>query len=233
MLVNDYSSISKSYASLDNSGTAYLAFKTIPASIKKYSLGKKTLDYGCGAGDSTLFLNELGLDVQGDDISFEMLQEATALISGVKFELIKSGQLPYDDNIFDIVFSSFVLFEIATKKELKVIIDEIYRVLKKGGIFIAVTGSEELYSHQWLSLDVNFDQNKNLSSGDIAKVLLKDANLVVYDYFWTDKDYKEVFCESEFFQLQTDFPRGDSNDGYKWVDEIKYPPYAVYKLLKK
>lgn len=233
MLINDYSSISKSYASLDNSGTAYLAFKTIPALIKKFSIGKKTLDYGCGSGDSTLFLNELGLDVEGVDISLEMLQEAKKLNSGLTFELIQSGRLPYEDSIFDIVFSSFVLFEIATKKELNVVIDEIYRVLKRGGIFIGVTGSEELYSHKWLSLDVDFDQNKNLTSGDIAKVLLKDANLVVYDYYWTDEDYKEVFCKSQFLPLQTEFPLGENNDGYKWVDEIQYPPYVVYTLLKK
>ena len=107
MRINDYSSISKSYASLDNSGTAYLAFKTIPALIKKYSPGKKTLDYGCGSGDSTLFLNELGLDVEGVDISLEMLQEAKELISGVTFESIQSGQLPYADNIFDIVFFGY------------------------------------------------------------------------------------------------------------------------------
>lgn len=233
MAINDYSIISRNYASLDNSGTAFLAFKTIPWLIKKYSCGKKTLDYGCGSGSSTIFLKEIGLDVEGVDISDEMLSEANQLDNNIKYTLIKSAEILNEDNEFDVVFSSFVLFEISSKNELKNVINEIYRVLKKGGIFIGVTGSTELYNHQWLSLDVDFEQNKHLKSGDVAKVLLKDADLIVYDYYWTDEDYKEVINESNFVFLHKLLPLGEDVDEYNWLDEKTYPPYVVYVLRKE
>ena len=232
MTVNDYSIISNQYASLDNSGTAFLAFKTVPMLLKQYAKGKKTLDYGCGAGDSSLFLNQIGLNVEGVDISFEMLQEARNLNKHIPFHLIKSGKLPYKNNTFDVVFSSFVLFEISNKLELSRVMSEIYRVLKDDGVFIAVTGSEELYTRQWLSLDVNFEQNRNLNSGDIAKVLLKDADLVVYDYYWTNHDYLQIINDSKFSVLETVYPLGEDHDGYCWQDERCFAPYVVYVLLK-
>ena len=233
MPINDYSIISHSYASLDNSGTALLAFKSIPTIIKKYAAGRKTLDYGCGSGCSTLFLKELSLDVEGVDISDEMLCEARQVDNSITYKLITSATLPYPENTFDIVFSSFVLFEISTKDELTKIANEIYRVLKHGGIFIAVTGSMELYKHDWLSLYVNYEQNRNLKSGDVAKLLLKDANLIVYDYFWTDNDYKEVFDHTPFILLEKLLPRGEEKDGYNWLDEKDFAPYVIYTLLKQ
>lgn len=232
MRINNYSMISTQYASIDNTGTTFLAFKTIPELLKRYKVGKKTLDYGCGTGSSILFLKDIGLDVEGVDISAKMLEEAKQLNKETSFQLIKSAELPFADETFDLVFSSFVWFEMGEKSELKKVIDEVYRVLKKGGLYISVTGSEELYIHEWLSLDVNFEQNKNLKSGDIAKVLLKDANLIVYDYFWTDKDYNEVIQNTHFDKVETLYPLGTEEDGYPWADEKNFPPYVVYVLLK-
>ena len=232
MSINDYSIISNLYASIDNSGTTFLAFKYLPDLLKRYAIGKRTLDYGCGSGSSTLFLNEIGLEVEGVDISRDMLQEAKQLNIETSFQLIKSGKLPHADNTFDIVFSSFVLFEISSKPELSRVINEIYRVLKKGGIFIGVTGSEELYNHTWLSLNVDFEQNKSLNSGDIAKVLLKGAGLIVYDYYWTNNDYLEIINVSKFSLLETLFPLGEEADGYPWEDEKHFPPYVIYVLSK-
>lgn len=232
MKINDYRQISSQYASLDNTGTAYLAFKDVPTLIKKYAKGNLTLDYGCGSGHSTLFLNEIGLDVRGVDISSEMLNEAMKASQSIPFLLIESAKLPFNDNTFDVVFSSFVLFEISNKNELTRIFNEIYRVLKKNGIFIAITGSEELYNHDWLSLQVDFPENKKLHSGDIAKVYLKDADLAVYDYFWTDQDYKDALSFTQFTLVEKLLPLGDASDGYDWLDENTYPPYVMYVLSK-
>lgn len=232
MSINDYSLIASQYALQYNTGTDYLAFREIPNIIKRLAKGNKTLDYGCGPGVSTMFLNEIGLEVEGVDICQDMLKEAKKLDIEAPFSLITSGQLPYADHTFDIVFSSFVLLEISNKPELSHVINEIYRVLKKGGLFIGITGSEELYNHKWLSLEVDFEQNKNLKSGDIAKVLLKDAGVIVYDYYWTNQDYLDVFNSSEFLLVDTLLPLGKDIDGYPWKDEKNFPPYVVYVLLK-
>lgn len=231
MKINDYSIKAKEFAMADNSGTTHVAFKVIPSIIKKYSSGIKTLDYGCGSGSSTLFLSELGLDVEGVDICPYMLKEASN-IKNISFKLIQSAQLPYGNDSLDIVFSSFVLFEISSKNELIDVFNEIYRVLKPGGIFMSVTGTEELYRRNWLTVDVDFPQNKNLKSGEVAKVLLSDVNVMVYDYYWTDQDYMDVVKQTNFVHLETTLPLGNESDGYNWIDEDKYPPYSIYVLKK-
>ena len=115
MRINDYSLKAKEYAMADHSGTTHVVFKHIPSLIKKYSSGIKTLDYGCGTGCSTFFLAGLDLDVEGVDICPHMLKEASN-IDNIPFTQIESAQLSYPDNSMDIVFSSFVLFEISSIK---------------------------------------------------------------------------------------------------------------------
>lgn len=232
MKINDYSIKAKEYALADNSGTTHVVFKIIPSLIKKYSNGGlKTLDYGCGSGCSTLFLSHLGLNVEGVDICEHQLKEAPK-VKHISFNLIQSAQLFHQNNTFDIVFSSFVLFEISSKKELLDVFNEIYRVLKPEGIFISITGTEELYRRKWLTVDADFPQNKNLQSGGIAKILLSDVNVVVYDYYWTHRDYLDVIEQTKFVHLETALPLGDEQDGYDWLDEKKYPPYSIYVLKK-
>lgn len=231
MKINNYANNAKEYAAADNSGTTHVAFRELPDLIKQYSSGKKTLDYGCGSGCSTVFLAELGLEVEGVDICPYMLKEAEN-IKNIPFQLIQSAKLPYENDSFDIIFSSFVLFEIASKRELVDVFEEIYRVLKPGGIFISVTGTEELYKRNWLTVDIDFPENKNLQSGDIAKVLLSDVNVIVYDYYWTHQDYLEIISHTKFIHIDTLFPLGNQDDGYEWRDEYKYPPYSIYVLQK-
>ena len=67
------------YATLEFPGTYYLAFRDLPALIRRYNHGSRALDFGCGAGRSTRFLRNLGLDVVGADISQAMLDQARAL----------------------------------------------------------------------------------------------------------------------------------------------------------
>lgn len=232
MLKNNYNKYGHIYAKHGLGNTGYLAFKNIPDLLWKYAKGKKILDYGCGSGRSTRFLKDIGLNPEGVDISEDMIKEARKIDRTTSYHVIESAEIPSTSNNYDVVFSSLVLFEISTKKEITKVFNEIYRVLKKDGIFIAVTGSIAMYSHEWLSLDVNYEENKNLKSGSIAKILLKDINLELYDYFWTDNDYKEIIKASNFNLLEKKFPLGDDSDGYPWISEIFVSPYVIYVLNK-
>jgi ubiquinone/menaquinone biosynthesis C-methylase UbiE len=66
----------RAYATLQFPGTYYLAFRDLPALIRRYNHGGRALDFGCGTGRSTRFLRNLGLEVIGVDISQAMLDQA-------------------------------------------------------------------------------------------------------------------------------------------------------------
>lgn len=89
-----------------------------------------------------------------------------------------------------------------------------------------------MYNHQWLSLDANYKQNKNLTSGSLAKIRLKEIDLELYDYYWTDTDYKKIITLSKFSLLEQSSPLGKQNENYSWLSEKDVSPYVIY-ILKK
>ena len=211
--------------------TYFLGYRDIPLLLEKYAKGKKTLDYGCGTGRSTRFLKNLKFDVIGADISKEMLSHAHAADDSIHYLHIKSGEIPLLNNSCDLIFSCFVLFTVSSRKELLTIFNEIYRCLRVGGVFAIVTGSEDLYKHPWLSYNIDYPQNQNLKSGDIAKIQLKDLGVEFINYFWTDADYQELFCKSGFTLVEKHFPLGIPKEK-NWISETHYSPYVIY-ILKK
>src|ERR1700758_2738447 len=79
----------RAYATLRFPGTYYLAFRDLPALIRRYNHGSRALDFGCGTGRSTRFLRDLGLKVIGVDISQPMLDQARALDPSGDYYLVR------------------------------------------------------------------------------------------------------------------------------------------------
>ena len=69
----------RAYATLEFPGTYYLAFRDLPALIRRYDDGSRALDFSCCTGRSTRLLRNLGLNVIRADISQAMLDQARAL----------------------------------------------------------------------------------------------------------------------------------------------------------
>ena len=90
-MINNYNKIANIYAKHENVGTAYLAYKYLYSILEKYTEGSKTLDFGCGTGSSTRFLNEIGLNVSGADINDTMLSEARSHQDNIIYKKIENG----------------------------------------------------------------------------------------------------------------------------------------------
>ncbi len=97
--------------------------------------GERILDLGCGDGRLTERILAAGADVEGVDASPTMIEAARA--RGIKAIEAKAEQLPYDDTSFDAVFSNAALHWV---RDQDAMMDQVHRVLKPGGRFVAEMG---------------------------------------------------------------------------------------------
>lgn len=220
------------YSKTNQSASRYLAYRDIPSFIKKYANGTKTLDYGAGTGFSTQFLLAQNLDVTGVDISKEMLAQAHINCPNTPFHMIQNGSIPAASHNFDLIFSSLVLFELGTKQEILKYLEEAKRVMKNDGVFIAVTGSQEMYAKDWYIYNVDYLENKNLKSGDLAKIYLRDAAIEFTDFYWTEADYRSFFSQAGLQLVEIYYPLGKDSEKYSWKDEKTASPFVVFVAKK-
>jgi 2-polyprenyl-6-hydroxyphenyl methylase/3-demethylubiquinone-9 3-methyltransferase len=120
--------------------------------------GIKVLDVGCGGGLACEFLAKLGANVSGIDLSINSIKAAQEHAKNsnleINYQCGVAENLPYNENTFDIVLCFDVLEHVA---DLKIVISEIYRVLKKDGIFLFDTVNRTFKSKLimiWLLEDV-------------------------------------------------------------------------------
>ena len=116
--------------------------------------GDKVLDIGCANGYSTFFyLKKEPKHITGIDFSESMIKyakdraEELKVESKVNFQIGDVRKLEFDDNSFDLSYTTRVLINLSTWEEQKKGIDESIRVTKKGGKIIF---SEAFYEPQVL-----------------------------------------------------------------------------------
>ncbi|AMA72437.1 MULTISPECIES: class I SAM-dependent methyltransferase [Aneurinibacillus] len=98
--------------------------------------GNCVLDLGCGAGHDALRLKRYDLQVQGLDISEVMLEQAKQKVQGVEFIQGDFRHIPTGSERYDGVWANASLIYL-TKEDLHKALDEVYRVLKPGGVFFS------------------------------------------------------------------------------------------------
>ena len=109
----------------------------------------KVLDLGCGPGFLSILLSKQGCQVTGIDYSNQMLEEAkhNAKENNVHtdFKKMDVQELTFDDESFDFVITRNVTWNLEKPKQAY---QEIYRVLKPGGLFVFdyVFVTEEFYN---------------------------------------------------------------------------------------
>ncbi len=139
----------------------------------------RVLDVGCGSGWASRLLAGLANkgSVTGIDISDEMVRvarETSASFPNLDFETASAEQLPFSDNEFTHAFSMESLYYYA---DIARALEEIHRVLKPAGVFVAVVDLywENEATHQWVdTLKVPVE----LLSVDDYRSLLTDAGFV-------------------------------------------------------
>lgn len=131
-------------SSIDNKNYVQTTYKQGPSGyskkfvkqiFKNHTKGLAVLDIGCGNGEISKEIENLGHKVYGLDIS----DSAKPLLKNqLKNHDLSNKKYPFDDGSFDIVFTKSVVEHL---RDPDVLIDEAFRLLKPGGTFICMTPS--------------------------------------------------------------------------------------------
>jgi len=227
----------EAYAKLEFPGTYYLAYRDLPEIIREYAKGRRAVDFGCGAGHSTRFLQRLGLDVVRADISKDMLKKARELDRKGDYRLIEEGDLgQFEDNAYDLVLSAFTFDNIPTMEKKVRNFREVERLLKSEGTLVNLVSSPEIYTHEWASFSTkDFPENKHVKSGDKVRIIQTDLDdkRPVEDVVWTDESYRETYRRAGLELVKTYKPLAKESEPYEWVNETRIAPWVIYVLRKQ
>ena len=115
-------------------------------------------DFGCGPGQTSKYLKDLGIGISGLDLSEKSLEQARAIHPEIHFRRGNILELEFeDDSVAGIVaFYSIVHF---TEEQVKSAFHEIFRVLQPGGLFLFTyhIGQETIHLDEYLGKTVDID----------------------------------------------------------------------------
>lgn len=157
--------------------------------------GKKVLDLGCGEGEiaKEIFGESFGkLRINwGLDNDKEMVRKAKKSRVYKRVILGDAGKMPLKDGEVDLVFSNSVLEHI---EQIREVLGEVSRVLKRGGVLVATMPSHKLVEYiGWGKLYGKLFNKKyehyHLYSASKWRKLLRQAELELADhYYYLDKE---------------------------------------------
>ena len=115
----------------------------------------RILDAGCGTGRNLAYLMRQGVDVSAVDANPDHIATVRELAASLapelpadQFRVENLTNLSFDAETFDVVICSAVLHFLEDEAEFRGALDEMFRVLRPGGLFFArlssTVGVEEL-----------------------------------------------------------------------------------------
>jgi ubiquinone/menaquinone biosynthesis C-methylase UbiE len=230
----DYNPIASLYDSYEANATTlwFLGYPFVMNHMESVA-NKNILDYGCGSGTFSRYLRDQGAKVTGVDVSESMIEVALAnKPENITYRAISSGDLGFlKDDSFDLVVSNFVLCTIPTIREVKNIMKEIHRVLKKNGIFIIMNSNwERSNGREFISYKLEYCED--LFPGQRINAQLKtDPPIVFEDYFWSRENYIQSLQECGFTIQDIEEPVA-FDSSVPWVDEVTHPPFIIFVAIK-
>ena len=94
------------------------------------------LDLSCGTGlyleKQINYFGEVNIHWNGLDLSDQMLKKANEKVTNVKFINADVEDMPYQSEVFDFISNNYAFHHYINKGQA---LNEIYRILKKGGIY--------------------------------------------------------------------------------------------------
>jgi Methylase involved in ubiquinone/menaquinone biosynthesis len=226
----------RAYATLQFPGTYYLAFRDLPALIRRYNHGRRALDFGCGTGRSTRFLGNLGLEVIGVDISQAMLDQARALDPSGEYYLVRDSVVgEFAPGRFDVILAAFTFDNTPTDKAKADALRGLRTLLAPDGSLFLVVSSPAIYVNEWASFSTrDFPENRHARDGDRVRIVMLDVpdRRPVEDVICTDARYRRLFESARLGVLDVQSPLATGKEATRWVSEKSTAPWTIYVLSR-
>ena len=232
--VYDDADRARAYADLEFPGTYYLAFRDLPALVRKHVYGTRALDFGCGTGRSTRFLKSLAFRVIGIDVSGSMLDQARGRDPHGDYRLVAGDSLAgLATGTFDLICAAFTFDNIPTDREKTSALGDLKRLLAPGGRLFVVVSSPAIYCHEWASFSTrDYPANRAARDGDPVHIIMLDVpdRRPVVDVVCSDAHYRELFATAGLWVIDTVRPLASGTESVRWVSETTIPPWTIYVL---
>jgi ubiquinone/menaquinone biosynthesis C-methylase UbiE len=187
--------------------------------LAKSTPRERLLDLGCGTGLILDLAHDLFNELEGIDITPEMLAKVKQRVN-VRTQLASAESLPFPDNTFDAVTAYSVLHHI---ENLTPVFREVRRTLKPGGFFYADESPSQHYLDAFLGLNrsspisdavrrevekLSSDAEEYLKRYDLPVEIVQRA--MAQNYAWHDlkqENLEHLLKSSGFENVQITFRR--------------------------
>jgi SAM-dependent methyltransferase len=146
----------------------------------RFSSDMKILDAGCGSGRNLVYFLRQGYEVFGVDQNPQAVKQIQTLakmlapnLSENNFQISAIEKMPFPNEHFDAVISSAVLHFAGNEPHFYEMLDEMWRVLKSGGLFFA-----RLASSIGIEDRIQPIENRRFLLPDGSERFLVDENLL-------------------------------------------------------
>ena len=131
-------------------------------------------DFGCGPGQTTYYLKNLGIEISGLDLSAKILKQARILHPEIHFRKGNILGLEFEHNSIAGVVAFYAIVHF-NAEQVGMAFREVFRVLQPGGIFLFTyhIGEETIHIDDFLGKNVDIDFM--LFTTDFISGCLKDS----------------------------------------------------------
>lgn len=164
----DWDNVASWYDTHIEGGDTYQAQVIAPNLLRMMAIkkGEQVLDLACGQGYFSRLIKEKGAEVTGVDLSAELIARAKEKSNNISYVLAAADNTNLKKEYFDTVVTVLAFENI---KNIDGVMNEINRVLKKGGTFFLVLLHPAFRIPQYS--DWGFDAKKELQYRRVDKYL--------------------------------------------------------------
>lgn len=224
------------YDELELGNTYDLVFRNLPKLLAEHVGGGRAVDFGCGTGRSTRFLQALGYSVVGIDISAEMVARARARDPQGDYRVIEDGDFSaLPKRAFDLVQSAFTFDNVPGFERKVALFRGLGELLAPDGKLVNIVATPEIYTHEWVTFSTrDYPGNRGACCGDIVRIVTTDYTDArpVDDVFWPHEDYLRVFRQAGLEPVRVERPLAVGDEGVAWKSELEIAPWAIYVLRR-